>query len=185
MKIQIEEMVKKVVVTRGATEWAAPGISIRKESMDGTPKYRFCADFRGLNTVRKVPVFCMPLVQENMDRLNGNRSFTFVDLKDAYYHVEIRPEEKQKVGTVKLFGTYQHERLAFGLARSPFTFTRIMYEVLSGLGHITCFVFMDDVPISARTMKEYTKRLRELSERLREAHLTLNLGKNANSQRTK
>jgi hypothetical protein len=43
-----------------------------------------------------------------MDRLNGNRFFMFGDLKDAYYHVEIRPEDKQKVGIVKPLGTIQY-----------------------------------------------------------------------------
>jgi hypothetical protein len=64
-------MVRRGVFTKAATVWAAPVILIRKKSADGTPKYRFCADFRGLNVVTRVPVFCMPLVQENLDRLNG------------------------------------------------------------------------------------------------------------------
>jgi hypothetical protein len=86
-----------------------------------------------------------------MVRLNGNRSFMFMDLKDAYYHVKIRPQDKQKVGIVKPFGTIQYGYLDVGLAGSSFTFTRIMQEVLLCLGNITCFVFMDDVPNSVRT----------------------------------
>jgi hypothetical protein len=75
----------------------------------GTPKYRFCADFRGLNTVTRVPVFCMPFVQENVDRLYGNRYFTFVDLKDAHYHIGIKSEDRKNTGIVTPFGTYQYE----------------------------------------------------------------------------
>jgi hypothetical protein len=82
----------------------------------------------------------MPLVQENIDRLNGNRYFTFVDLKDAYYHIEIRPEDKYKKNIVTLFGTYQYERLACGLAALPFTFMKIMDDLLLGVGSVTCSV---------------------------------------------
>jgi hypothetical protein len=177
MRNQVEEMVKRGVLTKAATEWAAPVILIRKKSTDGAVKYRFCADFRGLNAVTKIPVFCMPLVQENLDRLNGNRYFSFVDLRDAYYHVEIRPEDKHKTGITTPFGTYQYERLAFGLAGSPYTFTRVMDEVLLGLGNVTCLVFMDDVLVFGRTLQEHTGRLREVFERLRSAKLTLNLEK--------
>jgi hypothetical protein len=53
--------------------------------------------------VTKIPVFCMPLVQENLARLNGNQYFSFVDLKDAYYHIEIRPEDKHKTGDYDTF----------------------------------------------------------------------------------
>lgn len=177
LKNQIDEMVRKGVLTKAATEYSAPVILIRKKSTDGTTKYRFCADFRGLNAVTKIPVFCMPLVQENLDRLNGNQYFSFVDLKDAYYHIEIKPEDKHKTGIVTPFGTYQYERLAFGLAGSPYTFTRVMDEVLMGLGNITCLVFMDDILIFGRSMQEHTERLREVFERLRTAKLTLNLEK--------
>jgi hypothetical protein len=176
LRHQIDEMVARGVLTKAATEWSAPVILVRKKSTDGTVKYRFCADFRGLNAVTKIPVFCMPLVQENLDRLNGNQYFTLVDLKDAYYHIEIRPEDKHKTGITTPFGTYQYERLAFGLAGSPYTFTRVMDEVLLGLGNITCLVFMD-VLIFGRTLSEHTARLREVFERLRSAKLTLNLEK--------
>jgi hypothetical protein len=176
LKNQIEEMVKRGVLTKAATEWAAPVILIRKKSTDGTIKYRFCADFRGLNAVTKIPVFCMPLVQENLDRLNGNQYFSVVDLKDVYYHIKIRPEDKHKTGIVTPFGTYQYERLAFGLAGSPYTFTRVMDEVLLGLGNVTCLVSMDDVLIFGRTIQN-KEQLREVFDRLRAARLTLNLKK--------
>jgi hypothetical protein len=35
----------------------------------------------------------MPLVQENLDRLNGHNYFSAVGMKDAYYHIAIRPED--------------------------------------------------------------------------------------------
>lgn len=177
LRNQVEEMVERGVLTKAATEWAAPVILIRKKSTDGTVKYRFCADFRGLNAVTKIPVFCMPLVQENLDRFNGNQYFSFVDLKDAYYHIGIKPEDKHKTGITTPFGTYQYERLAFGLAGSPYTFTRFMDEVLLGLGNVTCLVFMDDVLVFGHTLQEHTERLREVFGRLRFAKLTLNLEK--------
>jgi hypothetical protein len=100
-----------------------------------------------------------------------------VDLKDAYYHNGIKPEDKKKTGIVTPFGTYQYERLAFGLAGSSFTFTRTMDEVLLGLGSVTCLVFMDDVLVFGRTMEEHVERLQQVLERLRGAHFTLILEK--------
>lgn len=65
---------KKIgVLTQAATGWAAPIILVAKKSLDETPKYRFCAVFREMNTVTQIPVCTMPLVQENIDRLNGNK----------------------------------------------------------------------------------------------------------------
>jgi hypothetical protein len=57
MKMQIEEMVWRGILTKAATEWAAPVILIRKKSSNGTRKYLICTDYRGLNAVRRVLVF--------------------------------------------------------------------------------------------------------------------------------
>jgi hypothetical protein len=100
-----------------------------------------------------------------------------MDLKDAYYHMGIKPEDKKKTGIETPLGTYQYERLAFGLAGSSFTFTRIMNEVLLGLESVTCLVFMDDVLVFGRTMEEHVERLQHELERQRGAHFTLNLEK--------
>jgi hypothetical protein len=96
---------------------------------------------------------------------------------DTYYHVDIKVEDKHKTGIATPFGTYQYEWLAFGLAGSPFTFTRIMDEVLLGLGSVTCLVFMDNVLVFGRTIEEQTERLLQVFERLRGANFTLNLEK--------
>jgi hypothetical protein len=56
LRNQVDEMVRRGVLKKAATEWAAPVILIRKKSTDGTVKYRFCADFRGLNAVTKIPI---------------------------------------------------------------------------------------------------------------------------------
>jgi hypothetical protein len=53
MKKQLDEMIQQGVITPSCSEWAAPVILVKKKSMDGTPKYWFCTDFRGLNAVTK------------------------------------------------------------------------------------------------------------------------------------
>jgi hypothetical protein len=45
-KHQLDEMIRKGVITPCASPWAAPVILVPKKSTDGTPKYRFCT---GLN----------------------------------------------------------------------------------------------------------------------------------------
>jgi hypothetical protein len=60
MKRQLNEMLVKGVITPCATPWAAPVILVPKKSPDGTPRYRFCTDFRGLNSVTITPVHPIP-----------------------------------------------------------------------------------------------------------------------------
>jgi hypothetical protein len=60
MKRQLDEMLAKGVITPCASPWAAPVILVPKKSPDGTPKYRFCTDSRGLNSVTITPVYPIP-----------------------------------------------------------------------------------------------------------------------------
>jgi hypothetical protein len=77
----------------------------------------------------------MPLVQENIDRLNGNKYFTLLDMTDAYYHIGIKLEDEHNTGIITPFGSYQYERLAFVLVGVPSTLARVMAHVLLGLGN--------------------------------------------------
>lgn len=177
MKRQIEEMKDKGVISEASTEWSAPVILVSKKSTDETRRYRFVADFRGLNKVTQVPSFPMPLVQENIDRLSGNQYFTIVDMEDAYYHIPIHEKDRHKTGIITPFGSYQYNRLAFGLAGAPCTFTKVINNVLLGLGETTCLIFMDDILIFSRTIEEHAERLQKVFERLRTASFTLNVAK--------
>jgi hypothetical protein len=53
MQKQVQEMLKKGVIRESKSSWSAPAILVPKMSLDGTPKFRFCVDFRALNAVTK------------------------------------------------------------------------------------------------------------------------------------
>jgi hypothetical protein len=177
MRRQIEEMKERGVLTEASSEWAAPVILITKKSPGNIQLHRFCADFRGLSKVTQVPVYTMRLVQENLDRLNGNKYFSVVDMKNAYYHIPIKPEDEHKTGIITPWRSFQYEGLAFGLAGVPATFTKIMDQVLLGLGNTICLIFMDDLLIFSKTIEEQAERLQQVFDRLRRATCTLNLAK--------
>jgi len=50
MQAQVEKMLEKGVIRPCNSPWSAPAILVPKKSPDGTPKYRFCVDFRALNS---------------------------------------------------------------------------------------------------------------------------------------
>ena len=60
-----------------------------------------------------------------------------------------------------------------GLSNSAPAFERLMERVLSGLTWKTCLVYLDDINIFSRTFENNLANLREVLERLKEAHLKL------------
>ena len=63
------------------------------------------------------------------------------------------------------------------MAGAPSTFTRVINNVLLGLGETMCLIFMDDILLFSKTIEKHANRLRTVLGRLREAKFTLNLAK--------
>jgi hypothetical protein len=60
-----------------------------------------------------------------------------------------------------------------GLSNSAPVFEILMERVLSGLTWKTCLVYRNDIIIFSRTFDSHLANLREVFERLKEAHLKL------------
>jgi hypothetical protein len=104
MRRQLDEMLAKGVITPCASPWAAPVILVPKKSPDGIPKYRFCTDFCGLNSVTSTPVYSIPDIKSNLSLMAGSRYFTLLDIENAYWNIPIREEDEDKTGFVTPFG---------------------------------------------------------------------------------
>ncbi len=61
---------------------------------DGT--LRLCVDYRGLNSMKIKNRYPLPLMDEILERLNDARVFTKVDVKNAYYRLQIREGDEWK-----------------------------------------------------------------------------------------
>jgi len=97
---QLDEMIQRGVITPSCSEWAAPVILVRKKSVDGVPKYRFCTDFRGLNAVNKIPVYPNPDIKSNLSLMAGSCYFTLLDIESSYWHIPFHPHDKDKTGFI-------------------------------------------------------------------------------------
>jgi len=83
MRNQLGEMMRKRVITPCALPWGAPVILVPKKSADGTPKYRVCTDFRGLNSATSIPVYPIPDIKSNLSLTAGSNYLTLLDIENA------------------------------------------------------------------------------------------------------
>lgn len=71
------------------------------------------------------------------------------------------------------FAHYKFDCMPFGLKNAPATFHCLMDLVLADLQGTELFVYLVDIVIYADTLEEYDKKFKELTNRLRNANLTL------------
>lgn len=163
-------MLKHNLIQPSVSPWASPVVLVKKK--DGS--WRFCVDYRKLNSVTLKDSFPLPLITQTLDSLHGAKYFSTLDLLSGYFQVELDPSAREKTAFVTENNLMEFLVLPFGLTNSPATFQRLMGHVLRGLEYRSALIYLDDVIVFGKTLQEHLHNLEEVFQRFREANLKLN-----------
>ncbi len=170
---EIVQLLKDGIIRLSQSPWAAPIVLARKK--DGT--YRFCIDYRKLNSVTKRDNYPLPRIDVLLRRLAGKRFLSSTDCASGYWQVSIEEADREKTAFISTDGLYEFNRMEFGLMNAPMTFQRMMDSVLSNMSWESGAVYLDDVGIGSNTFDRHMEDLDAYFQRLRKAGLTLKLSK--------
>lgn len=170
---QVTKLLKADVIEESYSPWAAPVVLVRKR--DGT--WRFCLDYRKLNSVTVKDSHPLPRVDDALDALSGSAWFSTIDLQHGYWQVELAKEDREKTAFTTGDGLYHFKVMPMGLTNAPATFQRLMEMVLRGLPWKTCLVYLDNVLIFSKTFNDHLQQLEEVFTRFKSCGLKLNPSK--------
>ena len=108
------------------SEYAAPITLVPKP--DGT--WRFCVDYRKLNSITHEAKYPLPRVEDCLDQLRGARYFSKIDLRSGYWQTRIHPDDIHKTAFRTPFGHHEWLVMPFGLQGAPSNFQRMMNHYL-------------------------------------------------------
>ena len=100
-----------------------------KKSNTPEPVYRLIIDLSKLNRFLVVPHFTMESHKSVRQELRQGVYFCKFDLKNAYLHISIHPSSRKYLSFVHRGQVFEWTSLPFGLATSPFVFTKVINEV--------------------------------------------------------
>ncbi len=139
---------------------------------------RFYIDLCRLNALTIRDAYALPRIDDTLDALQGAEWFSTLDLKSAYWQVEVAEEDRHKTAfTVGPLGFWECNRMPFGLTNAPATFQRLMESCMGDLYLTTCLLYLDDIVVYSRTYEEHLGRLEAVFQRLQDAGLKLKPGK--------
>ena len=180
---QIDEMLENGIIEPSASPYNSNVIIVDKKDGDK----RFVIDYRSLNKGTIKDSYPLPNIDELIDKCQGAKYFTQLDLAAGYWCVPIAEEDRHKTAFSVPRGKYQCLRMAFGLKNSGPTFQRNMDAIVknakknmtkeqtqdgSGLDD-----YSDNLILFSRNLEDHVSMLKIVMNELRKMNMSLRVDK--------
>uniref|UniRef100_A0A388MA01 Reverse transcriptase domain-containing protein n=1 Tax=Chara braunii TaxID=69332 RepID=A0A388MA01_CHABU len=173
LRKQLDELLKKGWIRPSSSPFGAPVLFVPKKEGE----LRMCIDYRGLNAITVKNAEPLPRIDDLLDRVEGAKYFSKIDLKSGYHQIEVHPDDQYKTAFRTRYGHYEFIVMPFGLTNAPATFQRCMNDLFRPWLDKFVVVYLDDILVFSRTLEEHRGHLRQVLEKLREANFKINAKK--------
>ncbi|GBG72360.1 hypothetical protein CBR_g11938, partial [Chara braunii] len=173
LRHQLKELTEKGWIQPSTSPYGAPVLFVPKK---GGP-LRMCIDYRGLNAITVKNAKPLRRIDDLLDRVQGCRYFTKIDLKSGYHQIAVRSEDQHKTAFQTRYGLYEFVVMPLGLCNAPDTFQHAMNRIFHDYLDKFIVVYLDDILIFSRTVEEHAEHLKIVLGLLRQHQYKVNLDK--------
>lgn len=163
-RLESAGVLEKVTFSR----WASPIVPVVKSSGN----LRICGDYKATVNPSLLPdCYPLPRVEELFTKLTGGKTFSKLDLSNAYQQLELDDDSRELTTINTTKGLYQFTRCPYGISTAPSIFQRTMDSLLADIPQTA--VFLDDVLVTGNSEEEHLANLNAVMTRLENAGLRL------------
>lgn len=175
VKRQVNDLLENDIIRHSSSPWSAPIVLVPKKSDVPNEKlFRLVFDYRKLNQQILRDSYPLPLIADILDRINGTKYFSKLDLSAGFHQIPIKESHKSLTAFSTPDGHYEFNKLPFGINSGPAAFARLMAFVLrEHLEKGTCYAYIDDIVVLGKDMEEHKENLVGVLNTLRENNLSL------------
>ena len=148
-------------------DWATPIIAVLKSDKKSV---RICGGFSStVNPVSKLDKYPIPHIEDLFAMLKKGKTFTKIDLSQAYQQIPLDVASKKFVVINTHKGLFGYTCLPYGISSAPGIFQRTIENLLQGIPGVA--VYIDDILVTGATEEQHLKSLDEVLRRLFESGL--------------
>lgn len=112
---QIKDYLEKGWIQPSFLPYGAPVLFIQKKDRS----LRMCVDYRGLNKITTKDSYPLPSIDDLIDRLNGAKIFSSLDLQSGYHQIRVDEADIPKTAFRTHKGLFEDRVMPFGLCNAP------------------------------------------------------------------
>ena len=162
------------IIEPSRSQYASPCSLVSKK--DST--WRVVIDYRKLNDQVIKDKFPLPSIASLLDRLQGSKVFSTLDLKSAYHQILLDKKDRHKSAFTCHKGLFQYKRVPMGLTLSAnYQQRHIEIALRDCINKGFCQAYLDDVIIHSNNDQEHLEHIRQVFECLRKYSLKVKRSK--------
>ncbi len=166
-------MLKNGVIEPSISPYAFNIIIIGKKDRAGKGMDRICINYASLNEVTEKDSGPILLIKKYLALFYGVKWLTILDLTSAYWQILLTKRSRKYTAFLTAYGFYQFKVMPFGLVNALAIFQRLMNDVLRDYLRKFCLVYLDDIIIYSKSLKDHKRHVRKVLKAIRSAGLKL------------
>nr|GEY25453.1 putative reverse transcriptase domain-containing protein [Tanacetum cinerariifolium] len=128
-----------------------------QDGKDGS--FRMCIDYKELNKLTVKNRYLLPRIDDLFDQLQGSQFFLKMDLRSGYHQLRVHEDYILKTAFKTRYVHFEFIVTPFGLTNTPAIFMDLMNRVCRPYLDKFVIVFIDDILIYSKTLKEHMEHL--------------------------
>ena len=114
-----------------------------------------CVNYWDLNQITIKNRHSLSLISETLNWLSEAKIFFKLNLKDTYYHIQIKEGDEWKTAFHTFYSHFKYIIMLFKLVNALITFQSYINWVLTEIINIFCIVYLNNILIYFKTLTEY------------------------------
>lgn len=156
---QISQWLEDGIVRHSISDYASPVVLVAKKN----GSKRLCVDYRLLNRKIIKDRYPLPLIEDQLDRLQDAKVFSTLDLRNGFFHVPVDEPSQRYTAFIVPDGHFEFLKMPFGLCNSPAVFQKFINAAFKDLicdGSV--LTYMDDLIIPSEDYESGLKKLKRV-----------------------
>jgi hypothetical protein len=148
-------LLDKSFIHPSSPPWGCPALFVLKKDKD----LHLYVDYRPLNAVTIKNKYTLLRINILFDQLAGAQVFSNIDLRSGYHQIKICVEDIPKTAFTMRYRLYEYLVMSFGLTNALVHFMYLMNSIFMLELDKFVVVFIDDILVYSKRMKECEEHL--------------------------